>query len=263
LDVASIEADITVDPQTSDTLKAVGVNEITGIALGDSADETPAFSGAKFIGELQAFRDRSLSIQQGGEVDKITIDEIRTIIKDDSISPSDLFGRDALTDDPVVKGYVKAEVQQATAGEFSHRKREEKTFDEKKAEYETKIKDKDDEIIKLKKATATTKVGDLFKAEKDKRELDEKQEKFIDANLKKFEVSDPDKIEEEFSKFLDNQIDDFKTVSEVFGHKVKDGDGTKKKGEEKETDEDQETDENGDDDDDGGEVDNIFLPKLP
>jgi len=261
LDVASIEADITVDPQSSDTFKAVGVKEITGIALGDSSNEMPAFSGAKLIGELQAFRDQSIQSKKGDDMDKITIDDIRTVIKENSIPPSDLYDRDTLTDDPVVKGHVKAVVKEEGMGEYHARKRTQTESAEKVTELETKMKERDDEIIKLKKATAVTKLADLYKVEKDKRGFDDKQDTFIKSNLKKFEVSDPDKVDEEFSKFLDDQVDDFKVVSKVFGHKVTDGKSEKKEGEEKETDEDQETDE-----DDGGdgddEFDNPFLPRV-
>lgn len=266
LDVASIEADVTVDPQSSDTFKAVGVREITGIALGDSSNETPAFSGAKLIGQLQAFRDQSIQ-SKGDDMDKLTIDEIKTVIKENSIPPSDLYDRDSLTDDPVVKGHVKAEVKEAGMSEYHARKRSQTESAEKVTELETALKERDDEIIKLKKETAKTKTADLYKTEKEKRGFDGKQDSFIKSNLKKFEVSDPEKIDEEFSQFLDDQIDDFKRVSKVFGVKV-DGDGEKKEGEEKEEKEDQETDETGDDDgnddddDDGDGYQNPFLPKI-
>lgn len=196
-------------------------------------------------------------------MDKITIDDIRTVIKENSIPPSDLYDRDALTDDPVVKGHVKAVVKEEGMGEYHARKRTQTESAEKVTELETKMKERDDEIIKLKKETAVTKLADLYKVEKDKRGFDDKQDTFIKSNLKKFEVSDPDKIGEEFSIFLDGQVDDFKVVSKVFGHKVTDGKGEKKEGEEKEAGEDQETDEDDGGDGDGDdEFDNPFLPRV-
>lgn len=263
LDVASIEADVTVDPQSPDTFKAVGVKEITGIALGDSSNETPAFSGAKLIGQLQAFRDQSSQHKKGDGMDKMTIDEIRTVIKENSIPPSDLFDRETLTDDPIVKGFVKAEVKEAGMSEYHARKRSQTESSEKVVELETKLKAKDDEIIKYKKGEAVAKVADLYKTEKDKRGFGTKQDAFIKSNLKKFEVSDPEKINEEFSTFLDDQVDDFKTMSKILGVKVKDDKGKEKEGEEKEETEDQETDENGDDDDDGDGDDDYVNPFLP
>jgi len=263
LDVASIEADVTVDPQSSDTFKAVGVREITGIALGDSSNETPAFSGAKLIGELQAFRNQSIQSKKGDDMDKMTIDEIRTVIKENSIPPSDLFDRETLTDDPIVKGFVKAEVKEAGMSEYHARKRSQTESVEKVTELETKLQEKDAEIVKYKKETAKTKIADLYKTEKDKRGFGTKQDSFIKSNLKKFEVSDPDKIDEEFSTFLDDQVDDFKAVSKVFGVKVTDDKSKKKEGEKEETETDQETDEDGDTDDgDDGEYHNPFLPSI-
>jgi hypothetical protein len=263
LDVASIEADVTVDPQSPDEFKAVGVNEITGIALGDSSNETPAFSGAKLIGQLQAFRNQSIQSSKGDDMDKMTIDEIRTVIKENSIPPSDLFDRETLTDDPIVKGFVKAEVKEAGMSEYHARKRSQTESVEKVTELETKLVEKDNEIIGYKKETAKTKLADLYKTEKDKRGFGTKQDAFIKSHLKKFEVSDPDKIAEEFSKFLDDEVDDFKAVSKVLGVKVKDGDGETKKGEEEETETDEETDENGDEDNgDGDEYHNPFLPSI-
>jgi len=263
LDVASIEADVTVDPQSSDTFKAVGVREITGIALGDSSNETPAFSGAKLIGQLQAFQDQSIQSKKGDDMDKMTIDEIRTVIKENSIPPSDLFDRETLTDDPIVKGFVKAEVKEAGMSEYHARKRSQTESVEKVTELETILKAKDDEIIKYKKETAKTKLADLYDTEKGKRGFGPKQDSFIKSNLKKFEVSDPDKIGEEFSTFLDGQVDDFKTVSKVFGHKVTDDKGKEKENEEKEETEVEETGEDdGGDDGDDGEYHNPFLPSI-
>lgn len=196
-------------------------------------------------------------------MDKMTIDEIRTVIKDNSIPPSDLYEREALTDDPVVKGFVKAEVKEAGMSEYHARKRSQTESVEKVTELETILKAKDDEIIKYKKETAKIKLADLYDTEKGKRGFGPKQDSFIKSNLKKFEVSDPDKIDEEFSTFLDGQVDDFKAVSKVFGHKVTDDKGQKKEGEEKEETEDQETDEDdGGDDGDDGEYHNPFLPSI-
>jgi len=56
LDVASVEADVALS-QTSDRekLDIVGIGEVTGIALGNSAVDKPGFPGATLLGQLQAF----------------------------------------------------------------------------------------------------------------------------------------------------------------------------------------------------------------
>ena len=55
LDVASIEADINFKPTGGNDVIITDINNITGIALGNSAIETPGFPGATLLGQLQAF----------------------------------------------------------------------------------------------------------------------------------------------------------------------------------------------------------------
>lgn len=58
LDVASIEADINIHPEGNDSIHAVDVQNITGIALGNSAVQKPGFAGATLVGEIQAFVEK-------------------------------------------------------------------------------------------------------------------------------------------------------------------------------------------------------------
>lgn len=55
LDIASIEADILINDVGDDDIHAVDVDDVTGIALGNSAVDKPGFPGATLLGELQAF----------------------------------------------------------------------------------------------------------------------------------------------------------------------------------------------------------------
>ena len=59
--------------------------------------------------------------------------------------------------------------------------------------------------------------------------------KFINRNLPKFKPEDPEKAEDEFNKFLDNQVDDWKGIqADVLGKepekKEKTGGGEPKDG---------------------------------
>lgn len=56
LDVASIEADIQINPD--DSVHDVDVGDITGIALGSSAVDKPGFAGATLLSELQAMEEK-------------------------------------------------------------------------------------------------------------------------------------------------------------------------------------------------------------
>ena len=54
LDVASIEADVELDV-SQDGVRVVNVGELTGVALGNSAIETPGFEHASLLGQLTMF----------------------------------------------------------------------------------------------------------------------------------------------------------------------------------------------------------------
>jgi len=62
LDIASIEADVNINPDH--TVHDVDVGNITGIALGNSAIEKPGFAGATLLSQIQAM---SKKIELTGE----------------------------------------------------------------------------------------------------------------------------------------------------------------------------------------------------
>ena len=218
LDVASIEAEIESQDIDGD-VKAINVGDITGIALGNSAVNKPGFPGATLLGELQAFADHSKSTEGGGNMP--TLSEIKEFVKEEGIDPSEVFGRDQLIDDPIVKGYVKAEVQEATTGEYAHRKRTDVKFDEEKKKWEVEKKKYEDEVKTLKTEGAKTKATDFFSAKAKERKLDDKQIKFIDAKKSSFVPEDLENLEKEVDKYLDGVLEDYKNTAEIFGVKKK------------------------------------------
>ncbi len=65
LDIASIEADVHVDNiGGDDEVHAVDVEDVSGIALGNSKVERPGFPGATLLGELQAFAIKPKSTEK-------------------------------------------------------------------------------------------------------------------------------------------------------------------------------------------------------
>lgn len=148
----------------------------------------------------------------------ITKDQIRQLILAEKIQPSDLFGVEALTSDPAVKGFVETEKRSAVAGEYAHRKRTEEGFDKTRAELEKKLQEREAEIGSFKKEAAKLKVGDLFAKKRQERKLDERQAKFVEKQLAKFDPKDPDKLEAELDSYLDAQVDEYgKLAKEIFG----------------------------------------------
>jgi hypothetical protein len=59
LDVASIETNVALNPSSDgQALDVIDLDDVTGIALGNSALDKPGFPGATLIGQLQAFEEK-------------------------------------------------------------------------------------------------------------------------------------------------------------------------------------------------------------
>lgn len=217
LDVASIEADITLNQDGS--VHDVDVGDITGIALGNSAIDRPGFPGATLLSELQAFAEiETTQFIEGGKMP--TLQEVRDFVSKEGTSPSDIFGREKLTDDPIVKGYVEEERKIAQSGEYAHRKRTDEAFDKARKEWEEKENGYKVEIQKTKIETSKVKAGELFVSKMKERKLDDKQMKFIEKKKASFTPSDPEKIDKEVDKFMDTTLEEYKETAEIFGQKV-------------------------------------------
>ena len=215
LDVASIEADVILSDDKDRGIYDANVEDITGIALGDSSVNRPGFPGASLLSSIQAFADQSQFNKGGGDMG-ITINEVRDFIKAGNLKPSDIFGLGDLTKDPMVGEHIEAEKKKAVTGEYEHRKRDEEGFDKTKdkliKDHEKKVKEQGELIAKLQGENIQSKTSGWLEAQKEKRELDEEQLKFINRNLSKFEPEDAEKAEDEFNKFLDDQIDELSGI---------------------------------------------------
>ena len=219
LDVASIEADVDLQQDAKAGLFVADVNGVTGIALGNSEIETPGFPGATLLGQLQAFAKHKTShVEENME---ITIEDVKTFLKAEKIPPSDLFGADALADDPAVKGIVRDATKEAVTGEYAHRKRTEEGFDKTRKELEAKVQEKEDKIKQLLVETAKTQIGPLLEKQKETRKLDEKQVKFIQIRLPKFAPQKPDELEKEFNAYLDSEVDEYGKLAKELGIEMK------------------------------------------
>lgn len=158
----------------------------------------------------------------------ITKEQIRNLILAEKIRPSDLFGVEVLTEDPAVKGYVEEQKRSATAGEYAHRKRTEEGFDKARKELDDQLKAKDDEIGKYRMEAAKLKVGDLFATERTKRQLNERQAKFVEKQISKFTPAKIEDLEKEFGSFMDAKIDEERVLAkDVYG--IEDNKDTKSK----------------------------------
>lgn len=215
LNIASVEVEIESIDVDGD-VRAVDVKEITAIALGNSAVNKPGFPGATLLGELQAFANGQK--KQGDET--MTLEEIKEFIKTEGLDPSEIFGQEQILEDPVVKGFMKAEVKETKAGEYNARQRNQAEYEIKTTKLEAEKKKLADENKTLKTEGAKTKATGLFDTKAKERKLDEKQVKFIEMKRSTFVPEDLENVDKEVDKFMDTALEDYKkTASEIFGIK--------------------------------------------
>lgn len=232
LDVASIEADVELNIDEEKGVYEAEVKDITGIALGDSRKETPAFTGATLIGEMQAFLNQSHQYKGGGDMG-LTISDVREFITSEKLKPSDLFGLEDLTGDPLITTHIESETKAGKSGEWYARKRDadkhEREVQTLKDDHEKKETDLTSERDTLRKQVMEGRVPALVKTIKEERKLDESQESFIDRTLSRFSPGEKSEdLEKDLNSFFDGQIKEHKELGEaVYGVKEKDPDPKK------------------------------------
>lgn len=239
LNVASIEADIRLRDDGKDY--AADVDAVHAVALGNDLDEQPGFKGATLLTQLFEFAQDNKIIYRSRNME-LSLDDIKKVIKAESLKPGDLFSNADLSEDPSVKGLVDSAERRTKASFHDHNARTEEKIEDVRKELGKEKADLEKDNKKLKAQVAKTKVNGLFETAKTERKLTEKQTKFLEKKIAKFEPEDPEKLETEFASFLDDNIKEFKSIAEdVFGEKK-----------EKDKDETGDGDGNGDGDGDGG-----------
>ena len=223
LDVASIEADVELEQDKKSGLFVADVSQVTGIALGNSAIDTPGFEGATLLGQLQAFAKTK---KIGDELMDITIEDVKSFLKAEKVQPSDVFGVDVITSDPAVKGYVETETRRAVAGEYAHRKRTEEGFDKTREEFEKRATASEALVAQLRLDAAKGQVGGLFAKQAAERKLTDQQSKFVQARLARFTPQKVEEVGKEFNFYLDAEIDEYgRLAKDVFGVEEKKAEG--------------------------------------
>jgi len=220
LDVASIEADIRLPEKIGPTVKIsdVDVEGITGIALGNSAIVKPGFAGATLLAQLQEFADNADRDKRSRGGDIMTLDEIKTAIKEGRYRLSDVFGDDEISKDPSVLRLVRGETQ----AEFEHRTRTDKKFDEERAKWEKEKKALEDQVKTADQKGLKSEAVERLKDVISQRKLDEKQVKFVQKDFPKFAPTTGDALIKDLNKFVDDQLTEYDQAAELFGVK---GDG--------------------------------------
>ncbi|MBE3109332.1 MAG: hypothetical protein IMZ46_02290 [Acidobacteria bacterium] len=224
LDIASIEASIDLEEDRMHGLYVAGVGEVTAIALSNSAIETPGFAGATLLGQIQAFAKSK--IKENRQMDKSTAEEIKQMIREAGLHPSDLFMAGEITADPVLKEQMREKnASPEIFYEMREMKRELAESGKRLAEAQkenSKLTERltsQDAAIKASQVEgAKARVLPLFEKAKAERKLEDRQSKFIAARLARFVPVKPEEVEKEFNAFLDAEIDEERRIAkEVYG----------------------------------------------
>lgn len=218
LDVASVEADLMVPAGSRDQeIEDEDILDVTGIALGNSAINKPAFPGATLLATLQAFAEKP---HQGDT--HMTPDEIRIAIREGKLKPSDVFDLASLTSDPYVKEHVEEKINNAKG--YDIRKRQD--LETKVTTLEAEKKTLQDELASSKTSVLKTKADTTLETvlkTRPKLAGDEKFVKFLKKTYAKdFKPGEEAALERDINKFIDTQVDDYK---EIVGEPGKDGKG--------------------------------------
>ena len=155
--------------------------------------------------------------------EKITLGEMKELIKEEKILPSDLFGVGGLTEDPLVRGYLDSSVKELKgklSGEYDARKRVEKDGDKTKDEWSDEKKALLDENKTLKVGAAKVKAAELFGTKIKERKLGEKESKFLKSKQSDFLPQDLEALEKEVDAHLDKTLEEYKETAKIFGHKT-------------------------------------------
>ena len=211
LDIASIESEVEYIPKGVSSGDVIDVHKITGIALGSSKVNTPAFPGASCLGVLQAFSKDNRKTE-----DKMDKQEIIDAIREGKFTITDIF-----TSEEIVASEPAKKAKQT---EYEHAKRVEEALGkerEKVISLTKESEDKDAKIKELNGQVSQTQASSLFTKSAEDRKLTDTQKSFIQRRLSGFKSDKSgDDLKLDFERYIDGELKEFGEVAKVMGIKV-------------------------------------------
>lgn len=197
MDVCSIEASVDVDETNS---YVDDVNEVSAIALGASAVDSPAFPGAMRLASLQCFEEepKKNNPGEGDEDMAITFRDVQDFIKERNVFAHQLYKESDLRND------------REFAPLFSDSEEKDKKITNLEKQVEEQKKINKDIDSKAKVALAKDRFDKL--APKD---LTTKQKAFIDSRFNPEKVADMS--DDEIKEYFENERKDFAETAKLFG----------------------------------------------
>lgn len=213
-DINSIEANI-ITEDYPDLSIAKKIQKLTGIALGNSQVDRPAFPGAIRLGTVQAFGDDNGDKhppKPNNNTRKeipVTFEEIKNAVKSMNIFPNQLFTMDDLKNDR----------------EFGKVFDQADSLDSKQKEFDDKLKEKEEEIKKLNRSISESNAHSRLEKimptfETDDKKLTDLQKIFIQ---KEFDPKNFDDLsDEKITEFVKSSLDKYPEYASIFGNKKED-----------------------------------------
>jgi len=176
-DICSMEADI----QTEDDI--VGdINDVSGIALGNSHKDSPAFPGALRLSTVQCFGETTIKPGEGEKEVALTFEEVKAAVRSMNIYPRQLFTEDDLKQDRTFGKVFESNETLKAENERLLKDNTEIAAKSKEAIRKTAISDSEASLNKLMEEGYTDKQKSYIKTQFDP----EKVEDLSDDGLKKF-----------------------------------------------------------------------------
>ena len=215
LDVASFEADIEF---SNDGQQAwpTAINNVSGIALGNSGTATPGFPGATLLGAVQAYAVQAFAGEIGDN--KMNQSDVKTAVKELGLKPSQIFEVGDIMGDSA----VDAKVKEVTKEHFAMAKRVGEERDASREQVAKLENEKAEMERNLQRQTTQSKsaaVLDSMLANPELK-LDNKAKTFVKRNLKNFTATAADEtaLKTELDKFVDDSVKEYgELAKDVFG----------------------------------------------
>lgn len=212
-DAASIEAEIEIDPSgRSNVVEGVHIQNITGIAVGDSRLVKTAFPAAGLVAQLQAFETQG-NENQGG---RMTVEQLKEEIVKGRVKPSEVFSREELIRDEIVRDHTLEQLK----GEYVLRMKTKEKLEALEKEVPEKMAKLEKENKDLRQARASDRAQSISQAIISERKMPENKAKFVALQMPKFAVEgdavDDAALKAQLNKFIDAQIDEFGKLEAVF-----------------------------------------------
>jgi uncharacterized protein YdcH (DUF465 family) len=200
MDICSQEGEWTLFEGAKNIIAGVA-KAITGVALGNSDQQQPAFAGAKRYGMVQAFDsavgDTELKIQGQETSTMPTFAEIKQAIKEMSIYPGQLYNIEDLKNDNKF-GVLFTE--------RANLEKQVKTLEDEKKLIEN---EKQDLIKKNQVATVKDRAATVMSELK----LTDKQKTFVNSRFEKY---NGDITDDGLKSFVETQVNEFQELAKLF-----------------------------------------------